>query len=162
MRYARCAMAIKLITQNRKVGHDYHLLKAFEAGLELVGSEVKSVRAGQISINEAHVRPRRGEMWLINAHIAPYQAGQAESPEPTRSRKLLLHKNEITKLIGESQEKSQTIVPTKVYFKKGLVKVEIALAKGKKLHDKRAVIKAREQQREADKAIKQSVNKSLG
>ncbi len=148
---------MKVIAQNPKARHDYQLLDTFEAGVELRGGEVKSVRAGHVSIKEAYVRVRSGEAYLENAYIQPY--AQADDPvdEASRGRKLLLHKNEIAKLIGGSRETSQTIVPLKLGLVRGYVKIEIALAKGKKQHDKRAALKAREAKREADRAVKESL-----
>ena len=147
-------MSEKLIAQNRKARHDYHVSDTFEAGIELVGSEVKSIKAGEISIAESFVTLRRGEAWLSGAYIKPYQK-QEHGPEPDRPRKLLLHKSELGRLSGAVQAKSQTIVPLRVYLKHGLVKVEIGLAKGKKLHDKRATLKEQDAKREAARAIRE-------
>lgn len=149
-------MAGKLIAQNRKARFNYELLDSFEAGIALTGNEVKSVKAGHVSIVEAYVKLRRTEAWLVNAHIKPYQ-NQADT-DATRDRKLLLHKQELAKLVGTSEAKNQTIVPVRVYLSRGLVKIEIALGRGKKQHDKRASIKEREQRREAHRAVRESLS----
>jgi SsrA-binding protein len=147
----------KLIAQNKRARHDYKILDTYEAGIELVGSEVKSVKAGEISINEAFVRIRGGEAWLEQAHIKPYQASQGSQPEPARTRKLLLHRREVSRIIGESEARNHTIIPLSVYLKRGLVKLEIAVGQGKKLYDKRQTLKAKEQRREADRAVRESL-----
>lgn len=148
---------MSIIAQNRKAKHDYQILETFEAGVELHGGEVKSIRAGEVSIKEAFVHIRGGEAYLVNAYIKPYApAGKAENIDPTRSRKLLLHQKELAALIGKSEQKQLTIVPLNLHLKRGYVKAEIALVKGKKLHDKRAAIKAREQEREAARALRES------
>lgn len=146
----------KQIAQNRKARFEYEIERKLEAGVELVGGEVKSIKAGEISLNEAFVTVKDGEVWLTNAHVKPYQPNQGLAQDPTRPRKLLLKKEEISKLIGESQAHRRTIVPTKVYLKHGRVKVEIAVARGKRQHDKRASLKKREQDREARAALKQA------
>lgn len=149
---------MKLIASNPKARHDYQLLDTFEAGLELQGAEVKSIRAGNVSIKEAYVRLQRGEAWLVGAYIKPYQVNKDPvSSDPTRTRKLLLHRRELAKLAGTSREKSVTVVPTAIGLVRGYVKLEIAVGRGKKLHDKRATLKAKEQQREADRAVKESL-----
>lgn len=145
---------MKLIAQNRKARHDYAILDTFEAGIELVGSEVKSVKAGEISLAEAYVSVRRGEAWLVGAYVKPYQASQGAQPEPNRDRKLLLHKTEVAKLIGAAKEKTQTIIPLNVHLKRGLVKLDIALGRSKKQYDKRATLKERDAKREAERAIR--------
>ena len=145
---------MKVIAQNKKARHDYELLSKYEAGIELRGGEVKSIKAGEISIREAYVTIRGGEAWLIGAYVKPYQPGQKLELDPTRNRRLLLNRTEISKLIGESKEKNHTVVPLTIGLSKGLVKLEIALAKGKKLYDKRASIKEREQKREAARATR--------
>lgn len=148
--------SFKLIAQNPKARHDFQLLDTFEAGIQLDGGEVKSVKAGHISIKEAYVSIQKNEAWLVGAYVKPYEQAGANPENADRRRKLLLHKNEIAKLVGGSRETSQTIVPLKVGLVRGYVKVEIALAKGKRQHDKRATIKEREQKREAARAIRDS------
>ena len=130
----------KTIAQNRQARHKYTLERTLEAGIELTGGEVKSIKAGHISLNEAFVSIRGNEAWLAGAHVKPYQPNQGHESDPTRLRRLLLHREEISKLIGESQAKRRTVVPTKVYLKNGKVKVELAVATGKQQHDKRAFI----------------------
>ncbi len=143
----------KVVAQNKRARHDYTILETFEAGLSLHGSEVKSVRAGQLSLAEAFIHIRKGEAYLVGAYIKPYEQAGPHQPDATRTRKLLLHKGELATLIGKSQEKSLTIVPLQAYLKRGYVKLEIALGRGRKHHDKRAAIKEREQRREAEKAV---------
>ena len=147
---------IKIIASNRKAGFEYTLLERFEAGISLQGSEIKSIRAGQISIQEAYVDVQEGkEAWLVEAHIAPYeQAGTHFNHDPKRKRRLLLHKKQITELWNNVRIKGMTIVPTKVYFKDGRAKIEIALAKGKKAYDKRATIAKRDEARDKERAMR--------
>ena len=147
---------IKIIANNRKASFEYFLMETFEAGLVLHGSEIKSIRAGQISIQEAYVDVENGkEAWLLEAHIAPYeQAGKFFNHEPRRKRRLLLHKKEIRELWNNVRIKGMTIVPTKVYFKDGRAKIEIALAKGKKAYDKRATIAKRDEARDKERAMR--------
>ena len=141
---------IKLVSDNRKARFQYELLEKFEAGLMLQGTEVKSLRDGKLSLTEAYCRvDGQGEVYLLDAHIAPYGHGNRSNHDPLRPRKLLLHKLEINRLIGKVKEKGLTLVPVRVYFKGGKAKVEIALAKGKKIHDKRETIKKRDQERDA-------------
>ncbi len=147
-------MTIKTIATNRKAYHDYHLGDRIEAGLVLTGSEIKSIRAGRVNLREAYIRPEAGELWLVNAHIARYDAGSYLSHEPTRPRKLLLHRKQINNLIGKAAEKGLTLVPLKLYIKDSLAKVEVAPAKGKKLYDKRESIARRETEREIGRAVK--------
>ena len=149
-------MSVKVIARNKKASHDYHLLERFEAGLVLQGSEIKSIRAGRISIKQAYVRVDGEEAWLVDAHIAPYEQASRFGHEPTRPRKLLLHKKEITKLWDEVRRKGTTIVPTQVHLRNGRAKVEIALAKGKKLHDERQSIAKRDAQRQAERELRRS------
>ncbi len=144
-------MGIKIVAKNRKASHEYFLLDTYEAGLVLQGSEIKSIRAGQISLAEAYVQVDGSEAWLMDAHIAPYAQASIYNHEPRRPRKLLLHKVEIRRLWNEVRKKGVTIVPTKVYLKEGRAKVEIALAKGKKLYDKREAIAKRDLQREMER-----------
>ena len=141
---------VKIVANNRKAGFEYFLLDHFEAGISLQGSEIKSVRAGQMSIAEAYVDIENGrEAWLIESNIAPYEQANRFNHDPKRRRRLLLHKKEIRKLWAEVRLKGVTIVPLKVYLKNGRAKLEIALAKGKKLHDKRDSIAKRDQERES-------------
>lgn len=146
----------KQIAVNRKARHDYRLERTLEAGIELTGGEVKSIKAGEVSIGEAFVTMRGGEAFLTNAYVKPYQPKQGFEQDPTRSRRLLLHRAELAKLVGEQQAHRRTIVPTKLYLKGGRVKVEVAVATGKQLHDKRADLKRREQEREARAAVKRA------
>ena len=139
---------IKVVASNRKASHEFFLLERYEAGIALQGSEIKSIRAGQISLAEAYVRVDGDEAWLEDAHVAPYEHAGSFGHEPRRPRRLLLHKREIHKLWVEVRQKGVTIVPTKVYLKNGRAKVEIAVAKGKKLFDKREAIAKRDAERE--------------
>ena len=145
---------VKIIATNRKARHDFFLLESFEAGIVLQGSEIKSIRAGQISLKEAYIRVDGQEAWLVNAHIAPYDPASRENHDPLRDKKLLLHKKEIKKLWDEVRQKGTTIIPIKVYLTQGRAKVEIAVAKGKKKYDKRQTLKKRDAQREIDRALK--------
>ena len=147
-------MAIKTLATNRKAYHNYHIQDSVEAGIVLTGTEIKSIRAGRVSLGDAYVRPEDGELWLLNAHIARYEAGSYLSHEPGRPRKLLLHRKQIDSLTSKVLEKGLTLVPLKLYIKDSIAKVEIALAKGKKLYDKRESIARRETEREIGRAIK--------
>jgi SsrA-binding protein len=147
-------MAIKTVATNRKAYHNYHIGESVEAGIALTGSEIKSIREGRVSLGDAYVRPQGSELWLNNAHIARYQASSYLSHEPTRPRKLLLHRKEINNLASKVAEKGLTLVPLRVYIKGGLAKVEIALARGKRLYDKREAITRREADREMSRATK--------
>jgi SsrA-binding protein len=147
-------VTIKTIATNRKAYHNYHVLDSLEAGMALTGTEIKSIRAGRVSLGDAYVRPEGGELWLLNAHIARYEAGSYLSHAPTRPRKLLLHRKEIDNLTSQVQEKGLTLVPLRLYIKNGVAKVEIAPAKGKKLYDKRELIARRQAKREIERAIK--------
>jgi len=141
--------------KNKKAYYDYEILEKYEAGIALKGTEVKSLREGKANLRDAFVRIENGEAFLFNAYIAPYTHGNLFNHEPTRTRKLLLHKSEIKRLLGKTQEKGLTIIPLRMYFNnRGKVKVEIALARGKKKYDKRETIKRREMEREAQKAMK--------
>ncbi len=146
----------KLIANNKKAYHDYFIEDTYEAGIALAGTEVKSLRLGKCSVKEAFIRVENGEVYLYQMHINPYEKGNIFNKDPLRVRKLLLHKYEINKLIGKAQEKGYTLVPLKVYFKNSLVKVEIGLAKGKKLYDKRESIAKHDQQREIAREFKNS------
>jgi SsrA-binding protein len=145
----------KQFANNRKAFHDYHILETVEAGLVLTGTEVKSVREGRISVLEAYVRIERGEAWLMGAHVAHYAQGNRYNHEPVRPRKLLLHRDQIAHLAGKVHEGGMTIVPLRVYDRRGHVKVEIGLARGKKLWDKRESLAKREASREIDRAVKE-------
>ena len=147
-------VAIKTVVTNRKAYHNYHIGESIEAGIVLTGTEIKSIRAGRVSLGDAYVKPEEGELWLLNAHIARYEAGSYMSHEPTRPRKLLLHRKEIDSLAGKIQEKGLTLVPLKLYIKGSIAKLAIAPAKGKKLYDKRETIARRETDREIGRAIK--------
>ncbi|MDQ1685722.1 MAG: SsrA-binding protein [Frankiaceae bacterium] len=142
----------KLIAQNKKARHDYHIDETYEAGLALLGTEVKSLRAGRASLVDAYGRIKDGEVWLEGAHIPEYDQGSWTNHEPRRSRKLLLHREEIAKLIGKTKESGLTLVPLSLYFKDGKAKVEIALARGKKAYDKRQTLAARDAAREIERA----------
>lgn len=144
----------KLIANNKKAYHDYFILENYETGIALSGTEVKSLRMGKCSIKEAFVRIENEEVFVYGMHISPYEKGNIFNKDPLRPRKLLLHKSEIRKLLGKTKEKGIAIVPLKVYFKGSLVKVEIGLAKGKKLYDKRQDIAKKDQQREASREFK--------
>lgn len=144
----------KLIANNKKAYHDYFILENYEAGIVLHGTEVKSLRMGKCSIKEAFIRIEDGEMFIYGMHIAPYEKGNIFNKDPLRVRKLLLHKKEIDKIFGKMKEKGNAVVPLKVYFKDSLVKVEIGLAKGKKLYDKRDDIAKKDQKREAQREFK--------
>ena len=144
----------KPIANNKKAYHDYFILENYEAGISLAGTEVKSLRMGKCSIKESFVRIENGEVYIYGMHISPYEKGNIFNKDPLRPRKLLLHKAEINKLLGKTREKGIAIVPLKVYFKGSLVKVEIGLAKGKKLYDKRQDIAKKDQQREASRDYK--------
>ncbi|MGH9308348.1 MAG: SsrA-binding protein SmpB [Vicinamibacterales bacterium] len=143
------------IAENRKAFHDYHMIETFEAGMALLGTEVKSIREGNVNLRDSFARIESGEIWIYNVHINPYSHRGYADHEPTRRRKLLLRKAEIRKLIGKTVEKGMTLVPTRMYFHNGYVKVAIALAKGKKAHDKRETIKRREADRETRAAVKE-------
>ena len=144
----------KLIANNKKAYHDYFILENYETGIALSGTEVKSLRMGKCSIKEAFVRIENQEVFVYGMHISPYEKGNIFNKDPLRPRKLLLHKSEIRRLLGKTKEKGIAIVPLKVYFKGSLVKVEIGLAKGKKLYDKRQDIAKKDQQREASREFK--------
>lgn len=144
----------KLIANNKKAYHDFFIDETYEAGIELAGTEVKSLRLGQCSIKESFVSIDKGEVYIIHMHINPYEKGNIFNKDPLRKRKLLLHKSEINKLIGKTKEKGYTVVPLKVYFSGSLVKVEIGLARGKKLYDKRNDLAKKDMKREAERDFK--------
>ncbi|MCD2492463.1 SsrA-binding protein SmpB [Lacrimispora sp. NSJ-141] len=144
----------KLVANNKKAYHDYFIDDTYEAGISLSGTEVKSIRMGKCSIKESFVKIERGEVYIFGMHVSPYEKGNIFNKDPLRVRKLLLHGYEINKLVGKIQQKGYTVVPLKVYFKGSLVKVEIGLARGKKLYDKRQDIAKKDQKREAEKEFK--------
>jgi SsrA-binding protein len=144
----------KLIADNRKAGHDFHLLEQFEAGVVLVGTEVKAIREGRVNLRDSFCKMEGAAAYVLNVHIGQYSHGGYATHDPMRPRKLLLHKEELNKLLGKTTERGLTIVPLRMYFKNGRVKVTIALAKGKKIYDKRETIKRREADRETRAAIK--------
>ena len=144
----------KLIADNRRARHDYHLLERFEAGLVLTGTEVKSLREGRATIERAFADVRDGEVWLVGAHISPYAQASLGSHDPDRDRKLLLHRKEISSLIGKVKERGLTLVPTRLYFKDGRAKIELALARGKEQRDKRRELAKREADRQIERALK--------
>ena len=143
----------KLVAENRRARHDYHLLERLEAGLVLTGTEVKSLREGRANLQRAFAHVRDGEVWLVGAHIATYEQGNIANHDPDRDRKLLLHNHEIASLIGKVNEPCLTLVPTKLYFKNGRAKVELALARGKETHDKRREIAKRDADRQIERAL---------
>jgi SsrA-binding protein len=146
---------IKIVTKNRKARHDYHFIETYRAGIVLMGSEIKSIRDNRVSISEGYVHAMDNELWLLNAHIAMYeQAGSFGHQDPRRPRKLLLHRREINEIIAEVREASKTAVPTMLFLQRGLAKVEIAVARGKKKYDKRADIAKRDAQRQINRALK--------
>ena len=149
-------MAIKTVATNRKAYHNYHIGDGVEAGIALTGSEIKSIRDGRVSLGDAYVKPEAGELWLLNAHVARYEAGGIWSHEPKRRRKLLLHRKQINNLASQVAEKGLTLVATRIYLKGNIAKVEVALARGKKLYDKRESIIRRETEREMGRAIRKS------
>ncbi|HJM11923.1 MAG TPA: SsrA-binding protein SmpB [Candidatus Marinimicrobia bacterium] len=142
-----------VVATNRKAFHEYHILETFEAGVQLKGSEVKSIREGKASLKQAYILIRKGEAWLKGSHIASYSHTGSEGHEPVRDRKLLLHKKEIQRIGSKLAEKGLTAVPTKLYFKGGLIKLEFGLAKGKKLYDKRETKKKRDVERDIQRAL---------
>jgi SsrA-binding protein len=144
---------IKILSDNRQAGHNYHLGERYEAGIVLTGTEVKAAKDGKIQLKDGFAEVSGNEAWLLNAHISQYSHGNRENHEPTRRRKLLLHRREIDKLLGTTREKGLTLIPTKIYLKNGRIKCELAVAKGKKLHDKRESERKREMEKEAREAI---------
>ncbi len=149
----------KIISTNKKAYHDYFVEETYEAGIVLVGSEVKSIRNGQINLRDSYVIVRGNQVLLINAHISPYEKGSYFNVDAKRTRNLLLNKSEINKLRGKVDLKGYTLIPTKVYFKQALVKIEIGVCKGKELHDKRAAIKEKEQKRLVERTLKEVNNR---
>jgi SsrA-binding protein len=153
---AETKSGFKLLADNRQAGHNYFLMDRLEAGLVLAGTEVKAARAGKIQLRDAYAMVEGGEAWLYNAHIAEYSHGNRYNHPPTRKRKLLLHRREIDKLIGKTREKGLALLPTKLYLKDGYVKCELALAKGKKIHDKRDDERKRTQEAEAREGLRRN------
>ena len=147
-------MGIKIIASNKKAFHDFFIDEVYEAGLVLTGTEVKSLRQTKVNLKEAFCRVKDGEVFINNMHISPYEHGGSENPDPTRVRKLLLHREEIDKLTRKVEEKGLSLVPTKIYFKDSRAKIEIGVGRGKKLHDKRETLKSKEADREMAKALK--------
>lgn len=145
--------AVKIIATNRKARHDYHIDDTFEAGMALTGTEIKSIRAGRVSLRDSFAVVKEGELWLMNAHIAPYDPGTYANHEPRRPRKLLMHRREINRITGQLQEKGFALVPLRLYLKNNLAKVELGLARGKKQYDKRAALRQKETRREIDRAV---------
>ncbi len=144
----------KVIAQNKKARHDFFIEDTFEAGIVLTGTEVKSLRQGKVNLKDSFARVRDGEVFLINMHISPYEQGNRFNTDPTRTRKLLMHKREINRLIGQTKEQGYALVPLSLYFKHGFAKVELALAKGKKLYDKRETLKEKEAKRDVERAFR--------
>jgi SsrA-binding protein len=145
--------AERVVATNRKARHEYFLLETFEAGIALKGTEVKSLRDGRASLQESYATIKDGEAWIIGMHISPYERAAVDAHDPTRTRKLLLHKREIRRLVGKLTAKGLTLIPTRIYFKDGIAKVEIAIAKGKRSYDKREAIKEREARRELKRRV---------
>ncbi|MDN4594316.1 SsrA-binding protein SmpB [Polycladomyces subterraneus] len=147
----------KVIARNKKATHDYHIEETLEAGIVLTGTEIKSIRQGRVNLKDSYARIKDGEVYVVNMHISPYEQGNRFNHDPTRERKLLLHKQEINKLIGLTQQKGYTLVPLDVHLRNGFAKVELALAKGKKLYDKRAAIAKRDAEREIQRQLKERI-----
>ena len=145
---------VKILSDNRSAGHNYHLLDRFEAGIVLLGTEVKAAKTGKVQLKDAYADVQGKEAWLYNAHISQYSHGNRENHDPVRKRKLLLHRQEIEKLQGKVLDKGLTLIPTKMYLKGGHIKCELAVARGKQLHDKREAERAREQTEEARRAVR--------
>jgi SsrA-binding protein len=160
LKWKACVMAnegIKIIAQNKKARHDYFIEQTMEAGIVLSGTEVKSIRQGKVNLKESYATIESGEVMLNGMHISPYEQGNIFNKDPLRARKLLLHKSEINRIIGYTQQKGMSLVPVQLYFKRGRVKVELGIAKGKKLYDKRDDIAERDAKREIDRKLKESV-----
>ncbi len=145
----------KLISKNRKAWHDYHIEETYESGIVLSGTEVKSVRNARVNLKDSYAKVEGGELFLYNMHISPYEPGNRFNHDPVRARKLLMHKVEIRRLVGKTQEKGYALIPLKVYLKQGLVKIELGLARGKKLYDKRRDIAERDSKREIERQFKE-------
>jgi SsrA-binding protein len=149
------AEGIKVVAQNKKARHDYHIEESFEVGIVLTGTEIKSIRAGKANLKDSFARIHNGEVFLHNMHISPYEQGNRFNHEPLRTRKLLLSRKEISKLIGITKEKGYSLVPLRMYLKRGFAKLELALAKGKKLYDKRETLKKKDAQREIERGFRE-------
>jgi len=143
----------KVVATNRKARHDYLIEDTLEAGIVLTGSEIKAIRSGQVNLRDSYALVRDGELWLVNAHISPYQQASYQNHEPRRDRKLLLHRREINRLAGKLQEKGLTLIPLQLYLKSGRAKVELGLGRGKKLYDKRQALRERADQRQISRAL---------
>jgi SsrA-binding protein len=150
-------MPDKTVAVNRRARHEYAVEESLEAGIALTGTEIKSIRAGRVNLAEAYARIEKGEAWLIGAHIAPYEQGNRNNHEPTRTRKLLLHRDQIAELVGRTQAKGFTLVPLKLYIRNGMAKLEIGVARGKKAYDKRRTIAERDARRELERSTKERV-----
>ena len=150
-------MPDKTVAVNRRARHEYAVEETLEAGLALTGTEIKSIRAGRVNLAEAYARIEKGEAWLIGAHIAPYEQGNRNNHEPTRTRKLLLHRDQISELVGRTQAKGFTLVPLKLYIRNGMAKLEIGIARGKKAYDKRRTIAERDARRELERSTKERI-----
>jgi SsrA-binding protein len=150
-------MPDKTVAVNRRARHEYAVEETLEAGIALTGTEIKSIRAGRVNLAEAYARIEKGEAWLIGAHIAPYEQGNRNNHEPTRTRKLLLHRDQISELIGRTQAKGFTLVPLRLYIRNGMAKLEIGIAKGKKAYDKRRTIAERDARRELERSTKERI-----
>ena len=146
---------IKVVANNKRARFDYELLDLYEAGLVLTGTEIKSVRASRVNLQRSYVQQRDGELWLVDAHISPYEHGHRDNHEPTRPRKLLLHRRQINQIVEALTQKGLTVVPTRLYLKDGLVKLEVALARGKAKYDKRASLAKRDAERQVERALRQ-------
>jgi SsrA-binding protein len=149
------ADGVKMVAQNKKARHDYFIEDTFEAGIVLTGTEVKSIRQGKVNLKDSFAKVKDGEVLLINMHISPYEQGNRYNQDPLRTRKLLLHKREINRLVGQTKEQGYSLIPLQIYFKNGFAKVELALAKGKKLYDKRDALKEREAKRDVERAFRE-------
>lgn len=145
----------KTVANNKRARFEYQILETFEAGIVLTGTEIKSVRANQVNLRQSFVRPIKDELWLVDAHISEYKHGNRENHDPTQPRKLLLHRREIDKIVDSLNQKGLTVVPTRMYLKKGLAKLEIGLGRGKKLHDKRKDIAKRDSNRQIERALRE-------
>ena len=146
--------SIKIVAENRRARHDYHIHETFEAGIVLTGTEIKSLRGGRANLTDSYARIENGELYLISAHISPYDQGNRFNHEPRRNRKLLMHKSEILRLLGKTREKGYTLVPLKIYLSHGLAKVELALASGKDLYDKRQSAAEKDAKREVERTLR--------
>jgi len=149
----------KVISKNRKARHDFHIEETYEAGIVLTGTEVKSIRNSRVNLKDSYAKVEEGELFLYNMHVSPYEPGNRFNHDPLRVRKLLMHRNEIGRLAGKTKEKGYALVPLKIYLREGLVKVELGLAKGKKLYDKRHDIAERDRKREMERAVKEKIIK---